>query len=234
MRRFLFIFLVLLAGWFAFVSTAVAHAEPGSRRGTRPAGLGWVWPLAGPHRVVEPFRPPRQQWLPGHRGVDLAGRPREPVRATAAGVVSFAGTVAGIPVVSVRHPDGLLTTYEPVRASVRAGQRVTGGQRLGRLVPSGSHCPPRTCLHWGLRRGRDYLDPLSLVGPRRVRLLPLGAARAGPGWTGLSVGSGVMVTGLLFGWRRRRGRGLAEVVPLDVARRRRRQRGVRVTAPWAR
>jgi murein DD-endopeptidase MepM/ murein hydrolase activator NlpD len=133
----------------------------------------WGWPLPAPHIVVRAFAPPRLNWLPGHRGVDLRGLPGERVVAAGAGVVSFAGTVAGTPVVSVRHPDGLLTTYEPVVAVVAAGARVRRGQRVGRLVGD--------VLHWGLRSGPgDYLDPLSLVRPTVVRLLPLYADH--PGW----------------------------------------------------
>jgi hypothetical protein len=30
------------------------------------------------------------------------------------------------------------------------------------------------CLHWGLRRGETYLDPMTLLSPPRVRLLPMG------------------------------------------------------------
>jgi hypothetical protein len=33
-------------------------------------------------------------------------------------------------------------------------------------------CPAAACLHWGLRRGEVYLDPMLLLG-FRVRLLPL-------------------------------------------------------------
>jgi hypothetical protein len=35
-------------------------------------------------------------------------------------------------------------------------------------------CPVAACLHWGLRRGEVYLDPLSLLAPPEVRLLPMG------------------------------------------------------------
>ena len=66
------------------------------------------------------------------------------------------------------------TTYEPVSATVRVGERVGAGAVLGRLQLFGSHCFPRSCLHWGLIEGRDhYLDPLTLVGAAPVRLLPL-------------------------------------------------------------
>ena len=43
-------------------------------------GVGaWDWPLPPPHHVVHGFDPPVQRWLAGHRGVDLAGFPDEPV-----------------------------------------------------------------------------------------------------------------------------------------------------------
>ncbi len=134
---------------------------------------GWGWPLPAPHHVVRGFDPPPQPWLPGHRGVDLAGSPGEPVLAAGSGVVWFAGRVARIPVVSIRHPDGLLTTYQPVRSRLTAGEPVRVGQPIGHLVVLGSHCTPAACLHWGLRRGHDYLDPLALLHLNPVRLLPL-------------------------------------------------------------
>ena len=134
---------------------------------------GWDWPLPAPHHVERGFDPPPRPWLAGHRGVDLTGAAGEPVLAAGAGVVAFAGRVALVPVLSIRHPDGLLTTYQPVRSALHAGDRVAAGQRIGRLVEAGSHCAPAACLHWGLRRGVDYLDPLSLLHLNPVRLLPL-------------------------------------------------------------
>ena len=89
------------------------------------------------------------------------------------GVVVFAGMVAGRPVVSVDHPGGLRTTYEPVDPAVGAGQAVARGSPLGTLLSGHAGCPAAACLHWGLRRGEEYLDPLLLVEPPRVRLLPL-------------------------------------------------------------
>jgi murein DD-endopeptidase MepM/ murein hydrolase activator NlpD len=88
-------------------------------------------------------------------------------------VVGFAGQFAGRGVVTVHHPGGLETTYEPVTAVVEAGKHVDSGDLLGRLEAGHPGCPVAACLHWGLRRGRVYLDPLLLVRPVRVRLLPL-------------------------------------------------------------
>jgi murein DD-endopeptidase MepM/ murein hydrolase activator NlpD len=140
-----------------------------------PAG-GYRWPLAGVPVVTRPFQPPPRPWLPGHRGVDLAGSPGLPVLAAGAGVVAFAGSVAGVGVVSIDHPGGLRTTYEPVTPLVTAGARVVAGQPIGLLLPGHEGCPVDACLHWGLRRGNAYLDPLVLLRLARVRLYPVKVA----------------------------------------------------------
>ena len=136
------------------------------------------WPLRPRPRVVRAFEKPAQNWLPGHRGVDLAAVPGQSVLAAGAGTVVFAGTVAGKPVVSVDHPGGLRTTYEPVDATVTAGRLVDRGTVLGTVVPGHPECAAAACLHWGLRRDREYLDPLPLIRAVPIRLLPTGAGHA--------------------------------------------------------
>ncbi|RAO42269.1 uncharacterized protein GAR06_05192 [Micromonospora saelicesensis] len=138
-----------------------------------PAGR-FRWPVDGPPRPVRRFDPPPRPWLPGHRGVDLAAPAGAVVRSAGPGTVLFAGLVAGRPVVTVGHADGLRTTHEPVQPAVRPGQPVTAGAPLGELLPGHPGCPAEACLHWGLRRGEEYLDPLALLGLGPVRLLPLG------------------------------------------------------------
>jgi murein DD-endopeptidase MepM/ murein hydrolase activator NlpD len=151
-------------------TSAPATAEPVA---PAPAVALWTWPVDEPLRVTRPFDAPDSPYGPGHRGVDLAGEPGAPVVAAGAGVVVFAGMVAGRPVVSVDHPGGLRTTYEPVDPAVGAGSAVDRGTALGVLVPGHAGCPVAACLHWGARRGEIYLDPLTLLRPARVRPLPL-------------------------------------------------------------
>jgi murein DD-endopeptidase MepM/ murein hydrolase activator NlpD len=134
----------------------------------------WVAPLLGALDVTRPFERPPGPYAAGHRGADLGGLPGSVVLAAGDGVVVFAGTVAGRPVVSVDHPGGLRTTYEPVQPSVAAGQQVARGSPVGTLAAGHAWCPRDACLHWGVRRGETYLDPMLLVRPVRVRLLPLG------------------------------------------------------------
>jgi murein DD-endopeptidase MepM/ murein hydrolase activator NlpD len=96
-----------------------------------------------------------------------------PVRSPADGRLRFVADVAGKPVVVVEHAEGLRSTFEPVTSDLAIGALVTRGQVVGEVTDAPGHCAPLTCLHWGVLRGDTYLDPLALLGPRGVRLLPL-------------------------------------------------------------
>lgn len=135
------------------------------------------WPLRPPPAVMRIFDAPSPNWNRGHRGVDLAGTPGQWVYAAGAGTVVFAGELAGRPVVSIAHPGGLRTSYEPVRPSVRAGHLVAAGAVLGELVAGHAGCAASACLHWGAMWGpaarADYVDPLGLLAATPIRLKPL-------------------------------------------------------------
>lgn len=149
-------------------SPAVRDVSP-SASGTD----GWLWPLVPEPSVQRHFAPPDRQWLPGHRGVDLAAVVGQVVRAPAAGEVTFAGPLAGRGVVVVTHRGGLRSTLEPVAAAPPVGTTVGSGAPVGVVTDEVGHCTPETCLHWGVLRGRTYLDPLSFIGRRPIILLPL-------------------------------------------------------------
>ncbi|WP_217230840.1 M23 family metallopeptidase [Streptomyces anulatus] len=133
------------------------------------------WPLAGRPSVVRGWEPPTGPYGPGHRGVDLAAGPGARVLAATDGLVSFAGRVAGRGVVAIEVAGSgsppLRTTYEPVRALVEEGASTRAGQPVGVLEEGPFHCA-EGCLHWGLRRGEAYLDPLSLLPPSLLRRGP--------------------------------------------------------------
>ncbi|MEU6668310.1 M23 family metallopeptidase [Streptomyces sp. NPDC046727] len=172
------------------LASAGAALTPPARAGTPPPppppaptapvpAVARAWPVGTRPPVLRGWEPPATVYGAGHRGVDLGAPAGAPVRAVAAGRVSFAGRVAGRGVVSV-EPAGtdLRTTYEPVRPSVRKGDRVAAAQVVGVVEPTGSHCGRTTCVHWGLLRGETYLDPLSLLPPWLLargpsRLLPV-------------------------------------------------------------
>lgn len=144
----------------------------------RPAGPRhprgrYQWPTGAPATVVEDFDPPAVVWGRGHRGVDLAAAEGTQIRSAAAGTVAFAGMVAGRPVVSIDHADGIRTTYEPVEPAVSGGDTVAAGQVIGTLLPG--HRSDGVCaLHWGARTGpKTYINPLRLLQPAIIRLKPL-------------------------------------------------------------
>lgn len=164
-------------------AATVAAQEASAHASTQPpaapldvAARGrWQWPLPGPREVVKDFDPPEKRWLPGHRGVDLAGYTYAPVLAVADGTVTYSGSIAGIGIVSVTHADGIRSTYQPVTERIDGGSRVAAGDQLGSLGAIGSHCLLRTCLHLGAVRGKDhYLDPLLFLQAWELTLLPHG------------------------------------------------------------
>jgi murein DD-endopeptidase MepM/ murein hydrolase activator NlpD len=137
------------------------------------------WPLRPRPAVVRVFDAPAPNWNRGHRGVDLAGTAGQTVYAAAAGAIVFAGELAGRPLVSIAHPGGLRTTYEPVDVLVRVGQLVDTGSAIGGLLAGHLGCGAAACLHWGAMWGpasrADYVDPLGLVVTTPLRLKPLDA-----------------------------------------------------------
>ncbi|KTR93473.1 peptidase M23 [Microbacterium testaceum] len=146
------------------VSSGAAVALPGDDLSSR----GWIWPV-DEVRLVRRFEAPAHAYGPGHRGLDLAST--AVVRAPAAGHIAFAGMVAGRSVLTIDHGDGLVTTLEPVQTDLTVGAAVSRGSPVGVVAPEG-HSRPGT-VHFGVRWGGEYINPLRLLGgvPRAV-LLP--------------------------------------------------------------
>jgi murein DD-endopeptidase MepM/ murein hydrolase activator NlpD len=139
----------------------------------RRSGAEHAVPLYG--ELVRVFDAPEDPFAPGHRGVDVAAPTGTPVRASAAGVVSFAGSVAGNLTVTVDHGGGLLTTYSFLgNATVTRGTPVEGGEIVGSVGRghTGSSLPSH--VHLSARRDGLYFDPLELyVGDGYSDLLSL-------------------------------------------------------------
>jgi hypothetical protein len=158
--RLVVLFVVVVVG---VVVVPLPHAP------TLPAHAGTVAhrpPVPGP--VVSPFDLPEQPWQPGNRGIDYDPPPGTPVVASADGEVVFAGPVGKDLHVTVRHADGLRTSYSFLaEVAVGVGGRVAAGDVVG--VAGGP-------VHFGVRDPEgNYLDPeLLLAGvlARRPILVP--------------------------------------------------------------
>jgi hypothetical protein len=152
-------------------SPVVAAATP--RRAAAPSG--WARPVPG--AVTRAFSAPRTLYAAGaHRGVDLHA-PGADVVAAGAGTVDYAGAVAGALHVVIRHDNGWRTSYSFLASlAVREGTRVSRGQVLGsccREAPLARH-GHGTDLHFGLRLGDDYVDPMRLfVAPDLAAIVHL-------------------------------------------------------------
>jgi murein DD-endopeptidase MepM/ murein hydrolase activator NlpD len=104
--------------------------------------------------------------------VDVAAAAGQQVHSMADGRVLFAGTVAGIPVITVDHGGDLRSTYEPVVATVVEGDRVRAGQAIGAVAGVGGHCGGDLgCIHVGLRQAHRYLDPTPFLTPAVLKTL---------------------------------------------------------------
>lgn len=132
-------------------------------------------PVAAP--IVVPYVQPPCPYCAGHRGVEYELGAGTPVKAVAAGTVTFAGAVVGIRYVVVLQPDGRRATYGMLATTpLTRGAVVAGGQVVG---TSGAR------LYFGLREDvadQPPVDPTSLLG-RFVgvpRLVPADGATPRP------------------------------------------------------
>lgn len=134
----------------------------------------WVWPIDAPRVIARPFIAPATPYSAGHRGIDLWADAGATVYAPADGTVHFAGVVVDRPVISIEHPGGLISSFEPVESTLVAGAVVHRGEAIGHIhgAPQSGHCGA-PCLHFGVRLHGQYVSPLNYLGgiPRSV-LLP--------------------------------------------------------------
>ena len=117
--------------------------------------------------VHDPFRAPSTPFGPGHRGIEYDTAPDTPVATAAEGTVVFAGDVAGARWVTIRHLDGVRTTYGPLATiAVVSGQSVASADLVGTTVGR---------LLFTARVGDNYVDPallLSGADEQEVHLVP--------------------------------------------------------------
>lgn len=157
MRRVLLILLVLAAWSPPAVAAECLQLRP---------------PVPG--AVVRGFAPVGA--YAGHWGADLAAPEGSIAVASAPGVVSFSGSVAGMQAVTVDHGGGLRTTVSSVAERlVATGTRVARGTPLARTGIHGD----TEAVHASVRVHGVYVDPVPLwrciaASPSEgLRLVPL-------------------------------------------------------------
>jgi murein DD-endopeptidase MepM/ murein hydrolase activator NlpD len=148
---------IALALVVVVVAGVVGPVEPAAA--LTPPGAAWRPPIDGP--VLRGFAPPARAFGPEHLGVDYRAAAGTAVHAAGPGVVAFAGVIAGAVHVVVAHDGNLRTSYSFLAsASVHRGQHVDPGTVLGRAGGNGEN--HSGVVHFGLRVGDTYVDPLVL------------------------------------------------------------------------
>lgn len=117
----------------------------------------WRWPAAG--RVIKNFSKL-------NKGIDIAGREGEPVRATAAGQVVYSGSgLRGYgKLLIIKHNNNYLSAYaHNKKLLVHEGTKVRSGQKIALMGNTGSK---QTMLHFEIRRSGRPINPLKLLASR--------------------------------------------------------------------
>ena len=121
------------------------------------------WPIIGGGFITSGFgmrRSPFTGNLAVHQGVDISWWPGAPVRASADGVVVFAGMKGGYGrTVQIQHEYGFQTLYAHLSSiSAYEGKNVTKGEIIGFLGRTGRSTGFH--LHYEVRIGTKAVDPM--------------------------------------------------------------------------
>ena len=136
----------------------------------------WSWPADG--QVLRAFELGSDTYAAGqHRGIDVAGAPGSPVRAPAAGTITFAGSVPthgrGVTILTA---DGYsVTLFHLESVGVAKGETVDEGAAVGTMGSSGDAEHSVPTVHLGIRvadRQDGYVDPIGLLPARPVQHRP--------------------------------------------------------------
>lgn len=140
--------------------TRVSPRPAGETRPVDGRGLKWLWPTQG--LVIGTYSTGGK----GRKGIDIAGRPGQPVRAAAPGRVVYSGSgLKGYGrLIIIKHDRGYLTAYAHNRRLLaQEGERVRAGEEIAELGDSGTERPK---LHFEIRRNGKPVDPLRYLPER--------------------------------------------------------------------
>jgi murein DD-endopeptidase MepM/ murein hydrolase activator NlpD len=97
-------------------------------------------------------------------GINIAAQPGTPIRAAAAGTISYAGNeLRGYGnLILIKHDDGYVTAYAHAeRITVQRGDTVTKGEIIAYAGSTGDVTSPQ--LHFEIRHGVQPVNPRSLL-----------------------------------------------------------------------
>lgn len=105
-----------------------------------------------------------------HGGIDIAAAVGTPILASAEGTVSKVATGKGLGnYVAVQHRDGTESYYGHMRAqSVRVGQRVMQGQKVGELGSTGRSTGPH--LDYRIKKNGATFNPMTVLRQPATRV----------------------------------------------------------------
>ncbi|MGV9314908.1 transglycosylase family protein [Streptomyces sp. NPDC003691] len=151
---------------------AQQRSQQQTRKQAAPSRAGLSAPVDG--SVGTAYRKSGSAWSSGyHTGIDFPVATGTSVKSVANGLVISAGWAGayGYQVV-VRHNDGRYSQYAHLSAlTVRSGQQVASGQRIGRSGSTGNSSGPH--LHFEVRTGPGYgtdIDPVAYLRSGGVSL----------------------------------------------------------------
>ena len=143
----------------AVVARAETKLEPKSAiAGPGDDAPSWIWPATG--RVIT-----GNSENPNLKGIDIAGKAGQPVVASAAGKVVYAGSgIRGYgKLIIVKHNATWLSAYAHNRdILVKEGQQVAKGQSIAEM---GNTDAEQVMLHFEIRRHGTPVDPLKYLPP---------------------------------------------------------------------
>lgn len=124
---------------------------------SKSGSLSWSWPVTG--QLVKRFSSEGV----GSKGIDIAGKRGDPVKAASDGVVVYAGEglVGYGKLIIIRHNDDYISAYaHNDRLIASEGQRVKLGQTIAEVGSTGAE---RDKLHFEIRYQGKPVDPLTIL-----------------------------------------------------------------------
>jgi lipoprotein NlpD len=135
-----------------------ARPEPAKPAPERdPEAIEFAWPARG--RLLAGFAEPN------NKGLDISGKPGDPVLAAASGRVMYTGTgIRGYgKLIVIKHDNNFNSVYAHNREIlVKEGQNVTRGQRIAELGDTDADAPK---LHFEIRKSGKPVDPAKYLPP---------------------------------------------------------------------